>query len=82
MSKKRWSIDEKKHHVTAWRASGLTRVQYCELHAIPFKSLSQWPQNITKAERRANEPTVLPVHIAPPLHADVPLPVTNELVTV
>ncbi|EGC1290759.1 IS66 family insertion sequence element accessory protein TnpB [Salmonella enterica] len=75
MSKPRWSIDQKKHHVTAWRTSGLTRQQYCELYDIPFKSLRQWPQDIAKAERRANEPTVLPVHIAPPLHADAPPPV-------
>ncbi|WP_226312176.1 IS66 family insertion sequence element accessory protein TnpB [Salmonella enterica subsp. diarizonae serovar 58:r:z53] len=81
MSKKRWSIDEKKHHVTAWRASGLTRVQYCELHAIPFKSLSQWPQDIAKAERRANVPAVLPVHIAQPSHADASPPVTNSRVS-
>ncbi|EKK3320058.1 IS66 family insertion sequence element accessory protein TnpB [Salmonella enterica] len=81
MSKTRWSIDQKKHHVTAWRTSGLTRQQYCELYDIPFKSLRQWPQDIAKAERRANEPTVLPVHIAQPLHADASPPVTNEPVT-
>ncbi|EAQ0412364.1 IS66 family insertion sequence hypothetical protein [Salmonella enterica] len=81
MSKLRWSIDQKKHHVTAWRTSGLTCQQYCELYDIPFKSLRQWPQDIAKAVRRANEPAVLPVHIAPPLHADAPPPVTNEPVT-
>ncbi|HFE6711816.1 TPA: hypothetical protein ACF913_000025 [Salmonella enterica subsp. enterica serovar Newport] len=62
MSKKRWSIDEKKQHVNAWWASGLIRVQYCELHAIPFKSLSQWPQNIAKAERQAPSLIELGVH--------------------
>ncbi|WP_430717343.1 hypothetical protein [Salmonella enterica] len=30
------------------------------MHAIPFKSLSQWLQDIAKAERRANVPAVLP----------------------
>ncbi|MEB7742389.1 IS66 family insertion sequence element accessory protein TnpB, partial [Escherichia coli] len=25
MSKNRWTLDQKKHHVAAWRASGLTR---------------------------------------------------------
>ncbi|GCG53713.1 hypothetical protein BvCmsH15A_04873 [Escherichia coli] len=24
----RWTLDQKKHHVAAWRASGLTREQY------------------------------------------------------
>ncbi|EPT6460688.1 IS66 family insertion sequence element accessory protein TnpA, partial [Escherichia coli] len=27
MSKPRWTLDQKKHHVAAWRASGLTREQ-------------------------------------------------------
>ncbi|EOK2398468.1 IS66 family insertion sequence element accessory protein TnpB [Escherichia coli] len=74
-------MEQKRQHVAAWRASGLTRQQYCELNDIPFTSLREWPQDVAKAERRANEPTVLPVHIAPPLHADVPQPVTNEPVT-
>lgn len=78
---KRRSIDEKKHHVDAWRVSGLTRVQYCELHAITFKSLSKWPQDIAKVERRANVPAVLPVNIAQPSHADAPPPVMNEPLT-
>ncbi len=46
----RWTLDQKKHHVAAWRASGLTREQYCELYDIPFKSLRQWPQDVAKAE--------------------------------
>lgn len=44
MPKIRWTLDQKKHHVTAWRSSGLTREQYCDLYDIPFKSLRQWPQ--------------------------------------
>ncbi|EIH6926519.1 IS66 family insertion sequence element accessory protein TnpB, partial [Escherichia coli] len=51
MSKPRWTLDQKKHHVAAWRASGLTREQYCELYDIPFKSLRQWPQDVAKAEK-------------------------------
>ncbi|SQK56600.1 Uncharacterised protein [Escherichia coli] len=30
MPRMRWTLDQKKHHVAAWRASGLTREQYCE----------------------------------------------------
>ncbi|WP_432757355.1 IS66 family insertion sequence element accessory protein TnpA [Escherichia coli] len=62
---------------------GLTGWLYHRTHnpVVPFTSLREWPQDVAKAERRANEPTVLPVHIAPPLHADVPQPVTNEPVT-
>uniref|UniRef100_UPI003A8F0CE5 IS66 family insertion sequence element accessory protein TnpA n=1 Tax=Salmonella enterica TaxID=28901 RepID=UPI003A8F0CE5 len=36
MSKLRWSIEQKRQHVADWRASGLTRQQYCELNDIPF----------------------------------------------
>lgn len=57
----RWTLDQKKYHVAAWRASGLTREQYCDLHDIPFKSLLQWPQNVAKAEQRANAPEIIPV---------------------
>ncbi|EIO7173639.1 IS66 family insertion sequence element accessory protein TnpA, partial [Escherichia coli] len=28
MPRMRWTLDQKKHHVAAWRASGLTREQY------------------------------------------------------
>lgn len=41
MPKIRWTLDQKKHHVAAWRSSGLTREQYCDLYDIPFKSLRQ-----------------------------------------
>lgn len=34
MPKIRWTLDQKKHHVTAWQTSGLTRQQYCELVQI------------------------------------------------
>lgn len=37
---KRWFIEQKKQHVASWRASGLTRQQYCELNDIPFTSLN------------------------------------------
>ncbi|ENW5049559.1 IS66 family insertion sequence element accessory protein TnpA [Salmonella enterica] len=84
MSKHRWSIEQKRQHVAAWRASGLTRQQYCELEPvndIPFKSLREWPKDVAKAECRANEPSILPVQIAPALQADAPPPATNGPVT-
>ncbi len=61
MPRMRWTLDQKKHHVAAWRASGLTREQYCELYDIPFKSLRQWPQDVAKAEKRVSRT----VHSAP-----------------
>ena len=63
MPKIRWTLDQKKHHVAAWRASGLTREQYCDLYDIPFKSMRQWPQDVLKAEKLAKAPEVIPVRI-------------------
>lgn len=80
--KQRWFIEQKKQHVTSWRASGLTRQQYCELNDIPFTSFREWPQDVAKAERRTSEPAVLPVHIAEPAPpAESFSPAVNEPVT-
>ncbi|MGN7792779.1 IS66 family insertion sequence element accessory protein TnpA [Enterobacter sp. 22452] len=80
--RQRWFIEQKKQHVASWRASGLTRQQYCELNDIPFTSFREWPQDVAKAERRASEPAVLPVHITetPPPAAPFS-PAVNEPVT-
>jgi hypothetical protein len=78
MPKKRWSIEEKRQHVENWRASGLTRQQYCELHAISFNSMREWPQDVAKAERRANESGLLPVHISTESPAEKPPQVVND----
>lgn len=68
----RWTLDQKKHHVTAWRASGLTREQYCDLYGIPFKSLRQWPQDVAQAERRAKATEVIPISVsAAPMSTDI-----------
>ncbi|EBF7355932.1 IS66 family insertion sequence element accessory protein TnpB [Salmonella enterica] len=78
MLKKRWKIEEKKHHVAAWRASGLTRQQYAELHDIPFTAMREWPQEVAKAERRKNESGLLPVHISTDLPAENLPQVVND----
>ncbi|EEH4119229.1 IS66 family insertion sequence element accessory protein TnpB [Salmonella enterica subsp. enterica] len=65
MPKIRWTLDQKKHHVAAWRVSGLTRKQYCDLYDIPFKSMRQWPQDVLKAEKLAKAPEVIPVSVSP-----------------
>ena len=71
MPKIRWTLDQKKHHVAAWRASGLTREQYCNFYDIPFKSMRQWPQDAAKAEKLAKAPEIIPVSVSPaPLNSD------------
>lgn len=82
MQKQRWFIDQKKQHVASWRASGLTRRQYCELNDIPFTSFREWPQDVAKAQRRASKSTVLPVHIVQSAPPSEPFSsVANEPVT-
>jgi hypothetical protein len=82
MQKQRWFIDQKKQHVASWRASGLTRRQYCELNDIPFTSFREWPQDVAKAQRLASKPTVLPVHIVESAPPSEPFSsVANEPVT-
>lgn len=55
MSKQRWTFEEKKQHVVHWRASGLTRQQYCEQYGIPVYTMRKWPHEIAKAGRKENE---------------------------
>ena len=77
----RWTLDQKKHHVAAWRASGLTREQYCELYDIPFKSLRQWPQDVAKAEKRARAPEIIPVSVSGAPGMDDGRPLSDDPVT-
>ncbi|HIB9847548.1 hypothetical protein [Escherichia coli] len=53
MSKPRWTIEQKRQHVAAWRASGLTRQQYYELNDIPFTSESWQPERLPECCIRA-----------------------------
>ena len=73
----RWTLDQKKHHVAAWRASGLTREQYCKLYDIPFKSLRQWPQ----AEKRASASEIIPVSVSGSPGMANGRPLSDETVT-
>ena len=81
MPRMRWTLDQKKHHVAAWRASGLTREQYCELYDIPFKSLRQWPQDVAKAEKRARAPEIIPVSVSGAPGMDDGRPLSDDPVT-
>ncbi|MEZ2578506.1 IS66 family insertion sequence element accessory protein TnpA [Buttiauxella ferragutiae] len=76
-SQKRYTFDEKIQHVASWRASGLTRQQYCALHTIKFSTFREWPQD-TKTERRANDSGLLPVHISTTSPAEPLSPVVND----
>lgn len=64
---KHYTPEFKKHHVDAWRASELTRRQYCESQGINEGTFKHWPSQIkTKNYSSAGLPPVLPVQIARP----------------
>ena len=61
----------KKHHVEAWRASGLTRRQYCQSQAINAATFKHWPAQIQAKQGSADKwPALLPIHIAQPAAAE------------
>lgn len=75
--RKRYTLEEKRQHVAAWRSSGLTRQQYSELHDIKFSTFREWPQD-TKT-RVSNEGSGLsPVYIATESAPTSVAPVVNE----
>lgn len=61
--RKHFSLEEKRQHVADWRASGLTRQQYCELHNIKFSAFREWPQD-TKPTGSKDDAGLIPVHIS------------------
>jgi len=60
--RKQYTLDEKRQHVADWRACGLTRQQYCELHNIKFSTFREWPQD-TKPAVSKDDAGLIPVHI-------------------
>lgn len=75
--RKPYTLKEKRQHVANWRASGLTRQQYCELHGIKFSTFREWLQD-TKAERRLNDSGLIPVHITTAQPVAPAPPVVND----
>lgn len=71
----------KKHHVEAWRASGMTRHQYCEIEGLIEGTFKKWPSQINpKLPTNDEIPTLLPVTIARPAAAPpITGPVTVHL---
>ncbi|WP_072185448.1 hypothetical protein [Citrobacter sp. CtB7.12] len=61
--RKHYTFEEKRQHVAAWRASGLPRQQYSELHDIKFSTFREWPQDI-KIRVSKHASRLIPVHIA------------------
>ncbi|WP_446697446.1 IS66 family insertion sequence element accessory protein TnpA [Thorsellia kenyensis] len=38
-------FEDKINHLTAWRSSGLTQRQYCELHKLNYNTFKSWGCN-------------------------------------
>ncbi|PNM27185.1 IS66 family insertion sequence hypothetical protein [Yersinia enterocolitica] len=68
---KHYTPECKIHHLEAWRASGLTRRQYCQSQGISEGTFKHWPsQTKNKYNPSPGLPSVLPVQIARPLPID------------
>ncbi|WP_447877220.1 IS66 family insertion sequence element accessory protein TnpA [Serratia fonticola] len=66
---KQYTPEFKKHHVDAWRASGLTRHQYAGSQGINEGTFKHWPSQINAKKQyqpTAKLPEVLPIQIARP----------------
>ncbi|QST30903.1 hypothetical protein JRC42_24820 (plasmid) [Escherichia albertii] len=59
------STTQKIHHVHDWRASDLTRLQYCRLHGLPSHDFHEWLRLPDEDASVAEYPVLLPVCIQP-----------------
>lgn len=75
--RKQYSLEERRQHVASWRASGLTRQQYCGLHDIKFSTFREWPQD-NKPVVSKDGSGLIPVHIATESVTTPAAPVVNE----
>lgn len=56
---------QKIQHVHDWRASGLTRLQYCRLHGLSSHAFHEWLRLPDDGASVAEYPVLLPVCIQP-----------------
>lgn len=56
---------QKIQHVHEWRASGLTRLQYCHLHGLSSHTFHEWLRLPDDGVPVAEYPVLLPVCIQP-----------------
>ncbi|EAM2912033.1 IS66 family insertion sequence hypothetical protein [Salmonella enterica] len=56
---------QKIHHVHNWRASGLTRLQYCRLHGLSSHAFHEWLRLPDDGVSVTDNPVLLPVCILP-----------------
>ncbi|ABX20824.1 IS66 family insertion sequence element accessory protein TnpB [Salmonella enterica] len=56
---------QKAQHVRDWRASGLTRLQYCRLHGLSSHAFHKWLRLPDDGVSVTDNPVLLPVCILP-----------------
>ncbi|MDR7937704.1 IS66 family insertion sequence element accessory protein TnpB [Salmonella enterica subsp. enterica serovar Gatineau] len=59
-----WSTDDKKHHVRAWRDSGLTSRQYALKHNINPGYFKNWSSMFPDSKNQPS-PAIIPVRVTP-----------------
>lgn len=72
-----YTTTQKIHHVRDWRASGLTRLQYCRLHGLSSLNFHEWLSLPDEDTTSTETPVLLPVCIHP---SPEPAP-PNNLIT-
>jgi len=74
----RYTPELKKHHVDQWRASGLTRRQYCESQGINPGAFKHWTSQVKATQGSIDTlPSIMPIHITPP---SAPEPLTEPVI--
>ena len=79
MSAAQYSPKERRHHVTCWAQSGMTRRQYALQQGIAYKTFDGWarqysPVGSPQATEGAPVPTIVPVRLTSSLcHKTPPL---------
>ncbi|EDV9709074.1 IS66 family insertion sequence element accessory protein TnpB [Salmonella enterica] len=61
-----YTTTQKIQHVHNWRASGLTRLQYCRFHGLSSHAFHEWLSLPDEGTPAAEAPALLPVCIQPP----------------
>ncbi len=72
----RRTATEWKHHLDAWKRSGLSQTEYCRQHDLNNKVFSLWKGKLAKKSLKVSEskqPTLVPSSVIEKTHVDIPV---------
>lgn len=62
--------DQRDHHVTRWRASGLSRAAYCREHGLSYQPFLAWTKQRPEVPERGDAPAFIEVRRSPEVTAE------------